>query len=177
MKKCLTIVAVVFGLCLRNQSLAQDKLISLHQFVEKAELEEPHFLHGGYYFVEISSDNGRATHENEECYQVWSVKADSVIPYFAAIAISSTGKAWEISPPQILRKSPSHDPKPKLSLKEAVILAEKYVADHGLVRPPDHLHTAYLITWKDGAQYWHVLSKTISLYVMMDGTIEKTTEM
>ena len=158
------------------QASGQGKPVPLSQIVEKAEKLQPYHLRD-YYYIEVSQDDGRITEKDEQCYQIWSAKADSVIPYYAGIAISSTGRTWKISPPAILRRSPFNEPRPKVLLKEAVMLAEEYVHSNGLLHGADHLHTAYLITMKNGSQYWHVLSDHVSLFVFMDGGVQETPEL
>jgi hypothetical protein len=176
-KMLFIVVALSVSICSGRQPSRQGRPAPLSTLVEMAEKLEPHVRDHEYYFVEISEDDGRAAQKGEQCYQVWSAKADSLFPYYAAIGISTNGRNWRVSPPVILRQRPYNQPRPKLSLREALRRAEKYVDFYGLLQGNDRLHTAYLITMPNGNQHWHVLSDHVSLVVFMEGRVQVTSEM
>lgn len=163
-------------LCFSMRASSQDRLIALSKIVEKAEKLQPYDLHD-HYFVEISPYDEFATQTGEQCYQIWSAKADRVLPHYAGVVISTSGKTWTLSPPQILRRSPYEGQKPRISLRQAILRAEKYVDENNLLRESDHLNIAYLITMPNGRQHWHICGDHVSLFVFMDGSVQQTTEL
>jgi hypothetical protein len=158
--------------------VAQEKNVEMSELLHKATSyllrQSVDLLSQGYFFVEMSKDDSRATKKGERCYQIWLAKSDRAISYYSGLAISSSGRIWEISPPATMMRTVYSDPKPKVALKEALSLAAEFVANNGALEKRNGFHTAYLISRPDGVQYWHVLGKKVSLFVFMDGRVQET---
>ena len=166
------LLLVLLFTCFSSQILGQERHLSLIEVAQKAEasFKKQDVAHIDYYLVEIRIDKSRLAPKGEEWYQVWA-KTDSVVPRFAAMAMSSKGKMREMEPPAVMQGLAKKQSNPNLSLVDALRLAETYAKRLG---DSDRLQTAYLITLEGGSQHWHILSKHLSLFVFMDGTVQQT---
>ena len=151
---------------------------SIIKLVEKAEVffKTNRFLFEDYYLVELSEDENRVTKKNEKWYQVWA-KNDSIVPNYAGVAISSTGKIVKITTPITLKALAKKSSKPTISLKNALLHARDFAIKNGLVKETVYFNAAYLIIYQDSVQYWHILGNNVSVFVCMDGSVEKTTSL
>ena len=157
---------------INNHIPAQGRHLSLIEVARRAEtyFKQQNVTHSDYYLVEISTDRSRSAGKGEEWYRVWA-KTDSVVPRFAAVAMSSNGYMREMEPPAVMQALAEKQSRPKLSLVDALKLGETYAKRLG---GSDRLQAGYLITLEGGSQHWHILSKYLSLFVFMDATVQET---
>lgn len=152
--------------------LGQERHLSLVELAQKAEtfFRKQSVAHIDYYIIEISRDKSRLAKKDGEWFHVWA-RTDSVVPRFAALVMSSNGNMREMEPPTVMQALAKKQSKPQLSLVEALKIAETYAKR---LSGSDRLQTAYLITLEGGSQRWHILSRHLSLFVFMDGTVQET---
>lgn len=168
---------------------AQESLISLQQIMIAAEdhLEKNNIEASRYYLTSVQKlskaikPTRSGSKKTQEYYELWWVRPNRQREHYVGVAVTTDDTTWQLSPSEAPRKNPRAIGTPKISLKEALNLAEAFALQRSLITPAHYLHSASLVARGRSAEeiYWYVWLKKrngaekddVQLGVRMDGSI------
>ena len=141
---------VMMSPCVLN---AQESLISLQHILIAAEehLVKNNVRASGYYLTSVQKisktikPTRSGNKKTQEYYELWWVRPDSQRDHYVGVAVATAGETRELSPSEALRKNSRAIGPPKISLKEALKLAEAFAIQRSLITPAHYVHSASLV--------------------------------